>query len=58
MDTHHHKVTVRVKSVLDSCDDDEGPADQAMEEMMASQQVGPAATDSVTMASLGWISGL
>lgn len=40
MDTHHHKVTVRVKSVLDSCGDDEAPADQAMEEMMASQQVG------------------
>ncbi len=43
MDTHHHKVTVRVKSVLDSCDDEEGPADQAMEEMMASQQVGAVA---------------
>lgn len=43
MDTHHHKVTVRVKSVLDSCGDDEGGAvDQAMEEMMASQQVGVA----------------
>jgi hypothetical protein len=39
MDTHHHKVTVRVKSVLDSCDDDKAPADQGMEEMMASQQV-------------------
>jgi hypothetical protein len=39
MDTHHHTVSVRVKSVLDSCDDDEGPDDKAMMELQASQQV-------------------
>lgn len=39
MDTHHHTVSVRVKSVLDSCDDDEGPDDGAMMELQASQQV-------------------
>jgi hypothetical protein len=40
MDTHHHMVSVRVKSVLDSCDDEEGAADDAMMELQASQQVG------------------
>jgi hypothetical protein len=40
MDTHHHTVSVRVKSVLDSCDDEEGPDDGAMQEMKGSQQVG------------------
>jgi hypothetical protein len=40
MDTHHHMVSVRVKSVLDSCDDEEGVAgDDAMMEVQASQQV-------------------
>lgn len=40
MDTQHHTVSVRVKSVLDSCDDEEGPDDGAMQEMKGSQQVG------------------
>lgn len=40
MDTHHHTVSVRVKSVLDTCDDEEGPDDGAMQEMKGSQQVG------------------
>lgn len=41
MDTHHHMVSVRVKSVLDSVDDEEyeGPADDAMKELQASQQM-------------------
>lgn len=39
MDTHHHMVSVRVKSVLDSCDEEEGAAHDAMMELQASQQV-------------------
>lgn len=40
MDTHHHMVSVRVKSVLDSCDDDDnGQEDEALMELQASQQV-------------------
>ena len=41
MDTHHHTVSLRVKSVLDSCGGNEGlnKGDDEMQELEASQQV-------------------
>jgi hypothetical protein len=39
MDTRHHTVSVRIKSVLDSCDDQAGN-DAEMQELEGSQQVG------------------
>lgn len=41
MDTHHHTVAVRIKSVLDSCDDMKD-GDEDMQELEGSQQVGGA----------------
>jgi hypothetical protein len=38
MDTRHHTVSVRIKSVLDSCDDQAGD-DAEMQELEGSQQV-------------------
>lgn len=42
MDTHHHTVSLRVKSVLDSCGgaDELDGKDDDMQEVEASQQVG------------------
>ena len=46
MDTHHHTVSLRVKSVLDSCGgaDELNGKDDDMQEVEASQQVTPWAT--------------
>lgn len=39
MDTVHHGVSLRVKSVLDACGGDDEAGDEAMEELEGSQQV-------------------
>jgi hypothetical protein len=52
MDTRHHTVSVRIKSVLDSCDDQAGD-DAEMQELEGSQQVGGGEGKSLGLCYLG-----